>query len=46
MNCMVSSDDGAVFNILVSRILAIFLIKSAIFLRFPKVFVNFGICPF
>ena len=38
---IVSFNNGRVFHILVSQILAFFLIKSAIFSRYPKVFVSF-----
>ena len=35
-HCIVSSNNGLVFNILMSRILAFFKIKSAIFYGFLK----------
>ena len=38
---MVSSNNGLVFNILMSRKLAFLKIKSAVFSRFLEVFVNF-----
>ena len=38
---MVCSNNGLVFNILMSQNLAFLNIKFAIFSRFPKVFVNF-----
>ena len=38
---MISSNNGLVFNILMSRNLAFFNIKFAIFSRFPKVVVSF-----
>ena len=43
---MVSSNNVMVFNILMCRILAFLKIKSAIFLRFPKVLSVFDIRPF